>query len=506
MPSNRYYSRLIQGAFIALFFYSNQATAQVAQDNTLDNIIQAFHDKATAWEPIIQNLTLGLFGSLLTISMVWQFSQMAIKEGTGLVDVIAELTRRAITIGVAIWLFNSAPDLARILINSFVEVGSRISSGAVTFSPSNVFELGLNVISIAWDKTSFSEPANMLMMFFVALIILICFAMMAMDMTVLIVSGYITVSGGIVAMGFLGSEWTRDHALNYFTAVLGIAFKMLVMQLIFIIGYSFIQDWATAINSSSSNVDFLSLVGVCIVFAGMMREIPQIAASLASGRFTMAGGGIQSAGKNIGGAVAGAALLAGGAGVMAAAKASGLDETLDPSSKADNASPNNQGGIDTGQGDDGKAYQAHMAKQAQAKSSTSSDSQQTQSTPHFDSQPDNTAPSYQGTNTGQGDSGKAYQQSKAKQVAAGAAKATSSVAKGILHATAEQSSIGRHMARAAIKMEQSSEKSKLDKQAHYEALHRELTNSLTVDDGNDPNNFRDNIMPARNNHEENKEE
>ncbi|MCG9780380.1 hypothetical protein [Photobacterium damselae] len=132
--------------------------------------------------------------------------------------------------------------------------------------------------------------------------------------------------------------------------------------------------------------------------------------------------------------------------------------------------------------------------------------QQTQSTPHFDSQPDNTAPSYQGTNTGKGDSGKAYQQSKAKQVAAGAAKATGSVAKGILHATAEQSSIGRHMARAAIKMEQSSEKSKLDKQAYYEALHRKLTDSLTVDDGNDPNNFRDNIMPARNHHEENKEE
>ncbi|WP_174244361.1 type IV secretion system protein, partial [Vibrio atypicus] len=179
-------------------------------------------------------------------------------------------------------------------------------------------------------------------------------------MTILIVSGYITVSGGIVAMGFLGSEWTRDHALNYFTAVLGIAFKMLVMQLVFIIGYSFIVDWGTTINSSSSNVDFLALVGTCIVFAGMMREIPQIAASLASGRFTMAGGGIQSATKNIGGAVAGAALLAGGAGAMAVAKASGLGDSVDPSAKADNASPSNQGrGIDTGPGDDGKAYQAH---------------------------------------------------------------------------------------------------------------------------------------------------
>ena len=152
MPSVRSYSRIMQWAFIALFSSFTHA-AEVAQDNSLDKIIQAFHDKATAWEPIIQNLTLGLFGALLTISMVWQFSQMAIKEGTGLVDVIAELTRRAITIGVAIWLFNSAPDLARILINSFVEVGSKISGSTVTFSPSNVFELGMNIISIAWSKS-----------------------------------------------------------------------------------------------------------------------------------------------------------------------------------------------------------------------------------------------------------------------------------------------------------------------------------------------------------------
>ena len=508
MPSVRSYSRIMQWAFIALFSSFTHA-AEVAQDNSLDKIIQAFHDKATAWEPIIQNLTLGLFGALLTISMVWQFSQMAIKEGTGLVDVIAELTRRAITIGVAIWLFHSAPDLARILINSFVEVGSKISGGTVTFSPSNVFELGLNIISTAWVSTSITEPMNMLMMFIVAVIILICFAMMAMEMTILIVSGYIIVSGGIVAMGFLGSEWTKEHALNYFTAVLGVAFKMLVMQLIFIIGYSFIQDWGTSIDAGSSNVDFLSLIGVCIVFAGMMREIPQIAASLASGRFTMAGGGVQSAGGGIVGAAAGAALLAIGAGVVAASKVAGLGDT-DSSSNADNTTPNSQGGIDTGEGDNGEAYETHLAKQAGNNASSSNTS--TTSSPHVDNpHSDNTAPNNQGADTGKGDDGKAYQQSKLKQAAVTTAKATAKVAggvtKGVLHAAAEQSSVGRHMARAATHMSQHAEKSKIDSQTpDYQAIHERLSKHLVVDDGNDPNNFRDNIMQASEHHEKEKKQ
>ncbi|MEJ5074853.1 P-type conjugative transfer protein TrbL [Enterobacter ludwigii] len=350
------------GAFLCLLSTSAFA-ADVPQNNTLDSIIQQFQSQTKTWEPIIHHLTLSLFWGLAIISFTWTFIQLVLKEGTGLVDILAELTRRTMLIGFSVWMMNEAPDLARSLINSFVYAGTKISGGAVAFSPSNVFELGINVITIAWKGTSMWEPVQTLALFLCVLIILICFAMMAMEMTILIVSGYIIVSGGIIAMGFLGSDWTRDNAINYFTAVLGVAFKMFIMQLVYIVGYSFIQDWGTSINADTPTVDYLVMLGSCIVFAGLMREIPQMAASLASGRFTMQGGGLASVAGGIAGAAAGVA----GAGVAMGAGSALMKDAMNAGSEGGSSensasSPEITRAIDTGPGDDGKAF----AAQAQA--------------------------------------------------------------------------------------------------------------------------------------------
>ncbi len=403
--------KLITGALSA-FFCASSLAADVQQDNTLDTIIAAFKAQTITWEPIIYNLTLSLFWGLVVISFTWTFIQMVIKDGVGLVDVIAELTRRVLLIGFSIWMMQNAPDLARTLIKSFTEIGSRISGGAVNFSPSNVFELGLNIMAIAWDSTTLTEPVNMLVMFLASIIIMICFALMAMEMTVLIVSGFIIVSGGIVAMGFLGSDWTRDNAINYFTAVLGVAFKMFVMQLVFITGYSFIETWGAALTEDSANTDYLALIGVCIVFAGMMREIPQMASTLASGRFTMAGGGVQSSLRNVGSGVAGAALLAGGAGMAAAYQmmnSAGGSDSDSPTPTGNDEATTNAHTFDTGQGDTSNYMPPEFQQAAAASGVGGGASAQTSHSPEPSSMDE---AHFQSFDTGQGDNGQAFAESR----------------------------------------------------------------------------------------------
>ncbi|EHC7291039.1 P-type conjugative transfer protein TrbL [Vibrio parahaemolyticus] len=416
MQTNRHNSRsvtkFLTGALSA-FFCASSFAADVQQDNTLDTIIATFKSQTTAWEPIIHDLTLSLFWGLVIISFTWTFIQMALKDGVGLVDVIAELTRRVLLIGFSIWMMDNAPDLARTLIKSFTEIGTRISGGAVDFSPSNVLELGINIIGIAWDSTSIGDVGGMLMMFFTSLIIMVCFAIMAMEMTVLIVSGFIIVSGGIVAMGFLGSDWTRDNAINYFTAVLGVAFKMFVMQLVFITGYSFVEAWGAALSADSANTDYLAMVGICIVFAGLIREIPQMASSLASGRFTMAGGGVQSSLRNVGSGVAGAALLAGGAGMAAAYQmmnSAGGSDSDSPTPTGNDEATTNAHTFDTGQGDTSN-YMPPEFQQAAAASGVGGSPSNVQAAHSPEPSGVDEAHS-QSFDTGQGDNGQAFAESR----------------------------------------------------------------------------------------------
>lgn len=475
---------------LTLFIPLQSLASDVQQNNSLDTIVNAFKDQTITWEPIIHNLTLGLFWGLATISFTWCFIQLALKEGTGLVDVLAELTRRTLLIGFSIWMMNEASNLGRVLISSFIKVGTTISGGAVTFSPSNVFELGLNVISIAWKSTSVTEPVNMLMMFFVALIILACFAIMAMEMTILIVSGYIIVSGGIIAMGFLGSEWTRDNAINYFTAVLGVAFKMFIMQLVFIIGYSFVEDWGSAIGAGSSNTDFLALIGICIVFTGLMREIPQMAASLASGRFTMQGGGVQTAATAFAAGAAGAALLTTAmAGMMGGGK-EGSSDSPSPESTADSPGA---GSLDTGPGDDGAGFTASRQAGTDGNETASGGgspgggaSADSRVGPSGD-----TAPSTGDNTAKQGKKRSSPTMAKAGKVAGAA-----------LHSVATRTAFGKMLATGASIL---GEKPVDPTTASAEDVHRQLTASLNANSPPEPGTastsaFDNNITSAENQH------
>lgn len=476
MPENRYYSRVVF-FIISLFtltFPSLLFAAPIPENNNLDNIIKVYSAATLAWEPVIHNLTLGLFWGLVTISFTWSSIQIALKGG-GLVDVIADLTTRVLTVGFAVWLIDNAPDLARVLIESFQEVGSRLSGGLIKFSPSSVVELAINVISVVFEKISIWDPTLSLMLFLTALVILICFALVAMEMMILIITAYVTVSGGIVMMGFLGSEWTRENAMNYFTAVLGIAVKMFVMQLIFILGYGFINEWTSAMDTDSPNTHYLALLGVSIVFYGLIREIPQMAASLASGRFTMAGGGMQAAVGAAVGMAAGAALAATG---MGAAAASAASSSMSEEETAANEASTLKRSLDTGR-DPPPGGTGNTSPPSDSPSSPSSSS--ASSSPLPSESPSSPRSTSQKLMSATGAGLKA------------AAKAGGKVAKGTalssLQSLAQQSTVGSALARAGVDLMKLDTSDPKQTQAAHQALMKEF--NMSKDDGNDRNNYRE---------------
>lgn len=429
----------------------------IPDNNALDLVIKAYENSTKIWEPVIHDLTLGLFWGLVTISFTWSSIQIALKDG-GLVDVIADLTTRVLTVGVSVWLLNEAPNLARVLIQSFQEVGTRLSGGVVKFSPSNVAEMGNNIVHRAIEMYSVWDPLANIMLFICALVILICFALIALEMTTLIISAYITVSGGIVMMGFLGSEWTRENAMNYFTAVLGIAVRMFVMQLIFIIGYEFIRDWS-AFTDKTTDASYLALLVFAVVFYGLIREIPQMAATLASGRFTMSGGGIQAAVGAAAGMAAGSALATTGIG---AAAVNAVTSSMSDEDTNANEAATLKRSLDTGSDAPASGSQSSAASGA-------GDSKA--------SEPTRTTEQRLMSATGAG----------LRAAGAASAKMAGNAAVSGLNSVAQKSAIGSALARAGVDLMKLDTKDPKQTQAAHEALMEQLNK----DDGNNPNNYRD---------------
>ena len=94
--------------------------------------------------------------------------------------------------------------------------------------------------------------------------ILILLAVVAVNMLLLLVSGWLLMYAGIFFLGFGGSRWTSDMAINYYKTVLGVAVQIMTMVLLVGIGNDLLSSFYARMNTGTLNFEEL---GVMLVSA-----------------------------------------------------------------------------------------------------------------------------------------------------------------------------------------------------------------------------------------------
>ena len=295
--------------FIILLFSSNSFAA-INQVDLLDSILIKYNNAASAWVSVITYHAGILYWSLVIISMVWTFGQMAIKKDD-IQDFFLEFIRFTVTVGFFWWLLSNAPAIADSIISSMRQVAAQATGLGNDLYPSGIVDIGFAIFDRVLDETSFWSPVDSAAGLIMAGIVLVILGLIGINMLILLCSGWILAYGGIFFLGFGGSRWTSDMAVNYFKTVLGLAAQLFGMVLIVGIGKTFLDDYYGQMSKGLNLKEMSVMVMVSITLFVLTERIP----SLLSGIIT--GAGVGNMGVSAG-AVAGAAAGA-AAGAMAAA-------------------------------------------------------------------------------------------------------------------------------------------------------------------------------------------
>ena len=94
-----------------------------------------------------------------------------------------------------------------------------------------------------------------------AAVILIILTLISVNMVLLLVSGWILAYAGIFFLGFGGSRWTSDIAINYYRTVLGVAISLFAMVLLVGIGKTFLDDYYIQMSGGLSLKEMSVLMG-----------------------------------------------------------------------------------------------------------------------------------------------------------------------------------------------------------------------------------------------------
>ncbi|WEJ71959.1 P-type conjugative transfer protein TrbL [Pseudomonas sp. PSE14] len=295
-----------------LAFYCASASAALpyfdpgTQRGVLDDVILRFSQKSSLWASKITGYATWLFWTLATISMVWTFGLMALRKAD-IGEFFAELVRFIMFTGFFWWLLIHGPEYADSIIRSLRTIGEKASNNS-DISPSGIVNIGFVIFKQAIKGTSAWSPVDSLVGVVLSILVLSVLALVAVNMLLLLISGWILIYAGIFFLGFGGGRWTSDMAINYYKTVLGLAAQVLTMILLVGIGQDLLTEFYNKMTKGTLNFEELGVVlVVAIALLMLVNKVPALVGGIVSGGGMAAGAGIGSFGA---GALVGAASMA----------------------------------------------------------------------------------------------------------------------------------------------------------------------------------------------------
>ena len=305
---------------VALALYSTASSAQLTNQGMLDKVVTEFATRATSWQAVVMNAAMFLFWTLGTISLVITFGFMALRKAD-IGEFFAEFIRFILFFGFFLWLLRNGPAFANSIIQSLARIGEQ-ASGVASVTPSGIVDIGFMILKQAFSNSSIWSPVDSFIGVALSLGILILLAVVAINMLLLLVSGWLLMYAGIFFLGFGGSRWTSDMAINYYKTVLGVAVQIMTMVLLVGIGNDLLSSFYARMNTGTLNFEELGVMLVfCVALLMLVNRVPPLVAGIITGSGIGGAGGIGNfgAGAAIGAAMGAASMAAGAASVAGAA-------------------------------------------------------------------------------------------------------------------------------------------------------------------------------------------
>ncbi|MBJ9038583.1 P-type conjugative transfer protein TrbL [Citrobacter freundii] len=300
---------------LAFALFSTGASAELTNQGMLDQVVTEFASKASSWKTVIMDAATWLFWTLGTISLVWTGGTLALKRAD-VGEFFAEFVRFILFFGFYLWLLRNGPEIADAIIQSLQQLGSK-ATGISSVTPSGIVDVGFMIFQQHVKNSSLWSPVDTVIGAILSLGILLLLATIAVNMLLVLVSSWCLMYLGIFFLGFGGSRWTSDMAINYYKTVLGVGVNLLVMVALVGIGNDLLTGFYAKMGKGTLNFEEMGVMLVfCLALLLLINRVPPLISGIITGGGVGAAGGLGNFGA---GAVVGAGMAAAGMAVQAGA-------------------------------------------------------------------------------------------------------------------------------------------------------------------------------------------
>ncbi len=338
-----------------LLLFSVNASAQMTKADVFADILQRYQSVASAWSATITKHASWLFWCLVSISMIWTFGQMALRK-SDLGEFFAEFIRFIIFTGFFWWLLSNGPSYAGSIIRSLQQIAGAATGMGQQVGPGHIAKIGFTIFFNAVKHISIWSPVASAVGLILSGLIMVVAALIGANMLLLLCSAWVLAYAGVFFLGFGGSRWTSDIAINYYKKILEVGASLFTMILLLGVGQSFIDAYYAQMNQGQDIQfeDMGVMLVVAIILLFLVEKVPTLVCGVITGA-SIGHAGIWNFGAGVGlgvaGLAAGVAGIAGGMAVGGAKNIAGGGSALMEACKGGRQNMSGPGGMSGGSTD-----------------------------------------------------------------------------------------------------------------------------------------------------------
>jgi type IV secretion system protein TrbL len=284
-----------------LLLLPDQAHA-AADTDFVSRLVAEFYNKTSAWESILKKYALVVFRWLLILEVCFLGIKAALNR-VQLGDIIKQFVMLLLMAGFFLAVINHYREWTWNIINGLKTIGLELNSGQ--YASDSPFVTGMKLVKLILDKLSIWSPGNSIALLIAALVVIVCFALISAQVVFVKCEAMIAMMASLILVGFGGSNFLKDYAVNALRYALSVAFKLFVLQLVLGVGISFITSFDT---STAELQDIFVVIGASVVLLALVKSLPDACSGIINGSHVSSGSALTSAASAVGGAALGAAI------------------------------------------------------------------------------------------------------------------------------------------------------------------------------------------------------
>jgi type IV secretion system protein TrbL len=268
-------------AFLGLVLLPAAAHGQV-----FDDVRAAYDTASSQWLnrllPVAQHTFAGLAIVELAVSaLLWGLRRHSLEE------ICAGFLLKFLVLSFCYTLITFFPLWVPAITHGF-ETAGQIASGSTTVNPTQILEdgeqLSLDILLAANDFGALTHPAATFISTALAFFVWLAFAMIAVQLLLVLVESYVVLSTGVLFLGFAGFRATAPLADNYLLYAIRVGVKIFFLYALVAVGTSLVPHWQT-IATGASTADYpanlkpaYEVLAGALTFVFLVWRIPGAAA------------------------------------------------------------------------------------------------------------------------------------------------------------------------------------------------------------------------------------